>query len=173
MSTTRAYQRPAPQPARAGMAGEWGMRAAIVLAIFFGALALGRLTAQAGGGGEAAPPAVFSGPASAVEIPTQLAGAPPLERALSERAAREGAEAAPTPPPAHTRTSAPAGAATATGTGEAARLAAEGTTQASTPATTVSTPAPASPRKAPAKPAPRHSSAGGSSGAGSSFDSLG
>jgi hypothetical protein len=182
VSTAPVYGRPALESPRPPIAGELAARAGIALAIFLGALALGRVTAPAAAGGEAAPPAALGGSGSAGTLEEQLTGPPPLEHALDERAAAQAANlariaaheraarAARARASARSRTRSSGSTSTRTPRSESPAISAA-------PVQPVSAPAPArtpveTSRPAPA-PAPREKSTSGSSESGGSFESSG
>jgi hypothetical protein len=171
VSASRAYGREAPGSARSAAFAEGAARVRIALAVFVAFLAIGRITAPAGGGGEAAPLAAPAQTGFAAAIPAQLTGPPPLERALSERTAAERAGLA------------SARAESVPQAGPAAPAVTTAVAQSAQPAAAVEAPAGApagaqpesalAPRTSSPAPAPLHTSSGSSAGAGGSFDSSG
>jgi hypothetical protein len=172
VSASRAYSREAPGSARSTAFVERAARVRIVLAVFVAFLAIGRITAPAGGGGEATPLPAPAQTGYAPAIPAQLTGPPPLEPALSERAAAERAELGGAPaqsvPPAGPAAPSVTTAVAAQSAQPAAAV--EAAAGARAPAQPVGTGAPRPSRPAPALP---HTSSGSSAGAGASFDSSG
>jgi hypothetical protein len=152
----------------------------ISLAVFVAFLAIGRISAPAGGGGEAVP---FAAPAQtgfAAAIPARLTGPPPLELALSERTAAERAGLA-SASAKSVRRAGPATPAVTTVVAQSAQppAAVEALAGASAPGAPAGASAPAqpvgarAPRPSTPTPAPIHTSSGPSAGVGGSFDSSG